>query len=262
MPKAKTLKLKEGVNTRRRKTDRLVKTAWDKGIRRIPDFMTETGLSDTGIRTSLIRLRLDWDHYKGYGMLGKKMSEECKKKISKAMMGKVMTEETRRKLSVALKGRKVSEETRGKISRAMKGRSTWNKGIPRSEEAKRKMSETHMGHEVSEETREKISKANKGRLAGPKNPNWIDGRSKLPYPPEWTTRFRRSIRERDGNYCHYPGCDATKGLCIHHIDYDKMNCNPLNLITLCNTHNVKVNGNRDYWEEYFSKYLGAEVELR
>ena len=47
--------------------------------------------------------------------------------------------------------------------------------------------------------------------------------------------------------------NATMKLKKNHIDYDKKNCNPENLITLCNHCNIKVNKNRDYWTKHFNK---------
>ena len=41
-------------------------------------------------------------------------------------------------------------------------------------------------------------------------------------------------------------------LSVHHYDYDQ---NSLNCIPLCNEHNLEVNKNREYWEEYFSKLV-------
>jgi len=42
-----------------------------------------------------------------------------------------------------------------------------------------------------------------------------------------------------------------KGNVIHHIDYNKLNCQSNNLICLCKKCNSKVNFNRDYWYAYF-----------
>ena len=43
-------------------------------------------------------------------------------------------------MSIAQKGRKLSEESKKKMSKAKKGHKAWNKGIPWSEEHKKKMS--------------------------------------------------------------------------------------------------------------------------
>ena len=38
---------------------------------------------------------------------------------------------------------------------------------------------------------------------------------------------------------------------VHHIDYDKNNSNPNNLIVLCKGCHAKTNFNREYWGSYF-----------
>jgi len=47
----------------------------------------------------------------------------------------------------------------------------------------------------------------------------------------------------------------SKRLCIHHIDYDKNNCNPNNLITLCFSCNSRANKNRDKWKKIYTEIL-------
>ena len=44
-------------------------------------------------------------------------------------------------------------------------------------------------------------------------------------------------------------------LAIHHIDYDKTNNIPLNLVTLCNSCHTKTNYNRVPWVKLFSNYI-------
>lgn len=61
----------------------------------------------------------------GGGMIGFKMSDEVREKMSKAAKGKVVLEETKRKMS-----------------KVRKGRQPWNKGKITSEETKRKISES------------------------------------------------------------------------------------------------------------------------
>lgn len=69
-------------------------------------------------------------------------------------------------------------------------------------------------------------------------PRWIDGRSYLPYPPEFNRKLKRRIKERDDYICQY--CGSTKKLSIHHKDYDKFNNNEDNLITACMSCNSKL----------------------
>jgi len=45
---------------------------------------------------------------------------------------------------------------------------------------------------------------------------------------------------------------------IHHIDYNKFNCESSNLITLCLKCHLSTNGNRDYWYAYF-RYITRTV---
>ena len=86
---------------------------------------------------------------------GKKMSEEQKKKLSEIAKNRPpVSEETRKKMSKAHKGRKVSEETRKKISKIHKGKIV-------SEETRKKLSKARKGEKASKETRKKLSEASK-----------------------------------------------------------------------------------------------------
>jgi hypothetical protein len=78
------------------------------------------------------------------------------------------------------------------------------------------------------------------------------------YPEEWRETFKEGIRQRDNYTCQKCGklqSELTgfhKKLVVHHIDYDKSNLNPENLITLCRNCHVKTNTNREYWTNYFN----------
>jgi len=80
------------------------------------------------------------------------------------------------------------------------------------------------------------------------HPNWKGGRS--PYPNYWTETLKRSIRERDNYICQI--C-SQYGNQVHHIDYDKKNCNPGNLITLCRQCHQKTNFNIKEWKLFFER---------
>jgi DNA mismatch endonuclease (patch repair protein) len=89
-------------------------------------------------------------------ILGKKMSEEMKKKISKGNMGKKLSPEHIKKLSLSHMGIIPSKETIAKI--------VFNRRWYRpSEETKRKISQNQIGKIISKETRLKISKSQKGK---------------------------------------------------------------------------------------------------
>lgn len=91
---------------------------------------------------------------------------------------------------------------------------------------------------------------------GKNHHNYIDGQS-IKYCHKFNNKLKIKIRNRDNNICQL--CNKTEEqeghkMSVHHIHYDKENCNP-DLITLCRSCNVKVNKYRDYWEQYFMRQL-------
>ena len=100
-------------------------------------------------------------------------------------------------------------------------------------------------------------------MSGEKSPVWKGGISFLPYPPEFNNKLKHKIRKRDDFTCQLCGIKNYLGQAVHHIDYEKNNCDPLNLITLCISCNVKVNKNRNFWENYFIQLIkgGTQHEL-
>ena len=102
----------------------------------------------------------------------------------------------------------------------------------------------------SEETIRKISGIN--------NHNYIDGKGYLPYASDFTSKLKDKICKRDNYTCQC--CEMIqeehfiiygRDIEIHHIDYNKSNCDEKNLITLCKQCNLRANYNRDYWYSYF-----------
>lgn len=91
-------------------------------------------------------------------------------------------------------------------------------------------------------------------MMGDRNRNWLGGSSMEPYPMTWTTHFKKLIRERDAFTCQIPECGAKENgrlHDVHHVDYDKRNCAPDNLIALCHDCHRRTNSHRDYWRGYF-----------
>lgn len=84
---------------------------------------------------------------------------------------------------------------------------------------------------------------------GEKNHLWQGGKSFEPYSPEWTETLKTSIRQRDKYTCQL--CGKNPVINVHHKDYEKKNCDPNNLITLCKTCHNYTNFNRDYWKRYW-----------
>ncbi len=204
---------------------------------------------------------------------GRKFSEETKRKISLTHKGMGHSEETKKKMALLRIGKHHSEETKRKMSEAHKGKSPRGVGFKHSKETKRKMSEAHKGkklpikhiekirlhmkgYKFSEEAKRKMSLSHIGLQAGKKHPNWQGGKSFEPYPLGWTNTFKEQIRYRDGykcQLCGVPEVECTRKLHVHHIDYDKQNVDPNNLISLCLSCHIKTNRNREYWTIFFKK---------
>jgi predicted nucleic acid-binding Zn ribbon protein len=91
---------------------------------------------------------------------------------------------------------------------------------------------------------------------GENHPNWQGGTSNFPYPFGWNEELKQQIKERDNFVCRK--CGSEENLTVHHIDYNKDNLDPSNLITLCNTCNVKANYGREYWKEFYVNIMEVQ----
>jgi len=119
-------------------------------------------------------------------------------------------------------------------------------------------------------TKEIISIKNKGKLKGENNPNWQNGISNEPYPFEFDEVLKEEIRKRDNYKCQGEDCKLTneehliiynRSLSVHHIDYDKKNCNENNLISVCQQCNTRANFNREYWKKYYQDKLQTILKI-
>jgi 5-methylcytosine-specific restriction endonuclease McrA len=192
---------------------------------------------------------------------GYKMSESHKQKIREKMIGSKNHRF----------GKKASEETRKKMteSHIKNGDGKWNKGRKQSLEERQRRTLSCSGkvgkYTRSNEIREKISKSLTGKKQSKKTRKkrmgenchwWAGGKSYEVYPVDWKIGLKRSIRERDHYRCQLCGePQGEEALAVHHIDYDKKNCNPDNLICLCRSCHAKTNTNRQNWIKYFKQYL-------
>ncbi len=155
---------------------------------------------------------------------GRSLTAEHRQKIRIGNLGKKMSPESCKKLSEARKGVKLTRAHRDNIAKS-------KKGIPLSEEHKRKLSEA---------------------LIGSKSYLWQGGKSFEIYPREWNKVLKKSIRDRDGHCCQVCGAvEKDIALDVHHIDYDKKNCVPSNLISLCKPCHKRTGLNRGRWLSYF-----------
>jgi len=142
------------------------------------------------------------------------------------------------------------------IQKFISGHST--RGIKLTKEHIQKLSNSHKGQKLREihkiDCPCSCCKAMRGEYTGENSPLWKENKSFKIYPLGWNKTFKEQIRFRDGYKCQICGVSETeckRKLCIHHINYDKMNINVDNLISLCNSCHIKTNTNREYWIEYF-----------
>lgn len=157
------------------------------------------------------------------------------------------------------------------------GQEAWNKGQPNPRTA-----ETHLGKKLSEnelERRKATRIANNGGVyitaapfvrgyrrsteskakqsetlrslnlrSGEQNPAWKGGISKLPYPWQFNKALKRTILQRDNYTCQR--CKRTQQqlgwpLHVHHLDHDKQNIDPSNLVASCGSCNSWAQWHRD-----------------
>ncbi len=189
------------------------------------------------------------DKYPNYGMSGKKHTKETKEKISRSRRGDLnpnKNPKVGRKLSRSLKRlykTKKGEQLKKQISASVKAYFKTKKGKEQAKKHSKFCSLTNKGHN---------------------NPNWKGGLSCLPYSPDFDNNLKDLIRLRDNYLCQLCGKlqieelnKFNHKLIIHHINYNKLNSLPDNLITVCSSCNSKVNGNRDYWTAFFQKKIEA-----
>lgn len=85
-------------------------------------------------------------------------------------------------------------------------------------------------------------------FSGPNSPQWVDGSSFEPYPPEFNNALKLIVRKRDKFACVLCGQPENgRAHDIHHIDGDKTHNDPSNLITMCHSCHIKTNHNRRFW---------------
>ena len=191
--------------------------------------------------------------------LGTKRTPASRAKTSKALIGRTFsathcarisesrTEEFREAQSQRMSGENnpmYGKEVPGKVKEILHQAMLGNKHL--------------LGHKHSQETRQKMSAKRKGG----NHWNWKGGITADPYGTDFQNReFRTMIFERDGFKCQNPDCRGTcRGLRRHHINYDKMDCAADNLITLCQSCNMRANQNRKWHEAFYGSLVLAKNE--
>ena len=187
---------------------------------------------------------------------------EVRKKISNKTKGVKYSKEKIEQMRIIGKKNWDRPEYREKMLKAR--RKVWDDPAYQ-EKMKISMQKVYSNPEV----RKKIGKASRrlwktqefiDKHSGANNFNWRGGISGEPqYVKDWTDSLKEAIRERDNYICQIclsPQEEQNRKLHIHHIDYDKTNCNPDNLISLCHSCHVKTNNkDRGKWKKLFTNKM-------
>jgi hypothetical protein len=86
------------------------------------------------------------------------------------------------------------------------------------------------------------------RFSGANHPGWRGGAATMPYGPEFTRKFKHLIRQRDNYTCQRCGkTQEQEGrvLQVHHLDHNKENNDPTNVVASCGSCNVWASYHRD-----------------
>jgi len=195
----------------------------------------------------------------------------CSKSQNKCSVMKIKNSDSNSGKNHHYYGSTRSEKTKLKISESLMGNIPWNKGktgvyseetIRQISDAKKGQPGTNKGKIFSEVHRRNISK-NHADVSLQNNPNWKGGISCEPYCQVWVDQdYKESIKKRDKYQCLNPACNhKSKNLCLHHIDYNKKNCHPNNLIVLCISCNAKANFDRKWHTEWYKRILNRRYNI-
>ena len=186
----------------------------------------------------------------------KKSNEKNRQSQLKRYKERPVTKKTKEKHSqTALKQFKngMPERTKEKIRKTLKRKykdPRYKKRI--AEKIKTAMQRPEVKRRMSEAGKKRTDgfKKHNNKFFGSKNGRWNNGSSLRGYSIEWTDNLRKQIRKRNKFVCQI--C-YKHGHIIHHIDYDKKNNDPKNLVTLCRKCHGKTNSNRKHWIQYFKQ---------
>ena len=169
---------------------------------------------------------------------GKNRSEKTKRKIRETKLGCIGFWKNKKRENVS-------------------GKNHWTTRQDFTLEHRKKLSLSHLEQTLDIHKKDcncSFCKAKRGEYKLEGNPAWQGGKSFEPYPLGWNKTFKEQIRYRDKykcQLCDVPEIECNRKLHIHHIDYNKNNINPDNLISLCHSCHAKTTGNRKYWINLF-----------
>ncbi len=205
-------------------------------------------------------IRMNGKKYKLGYKLTKKQRENISKGrlIRKEKLGYTNSLETRKKIRKGV----LKAYGEGRLI-PTKGKKNGMYGKKRTEKARKITSIKN-----KEKWKDLNSKFHKRDLRGEKNGAWMNGISFEPYGIEFNKELKETIREKNNYRCQqcfrhqdelYYKNGKRYNLIIHHIDYNKKNNSPENLISLCRNCHAQTNFKRDDWINYFEKRISGVI---
>jgi len=158
-----------------------------------------------------------WGHHTEATKLKISQDKERAKKISNSKIGVKLTKEHINNLRISHLGQKA-----------------WNKGT----------------RGFTKPNKTSFKKGHQRSPSGESHWNYVDGTGYNGYSKTFV-KIRNSIKKRDGFKCQSDCQNCNGKIGVHHIDYNKENNSPMNLITLCSKHNTLANKNRKHWKTHF-----------
>lgn len=230
-----------------------VQIPWNKGIPRSDETKRRISLSHKDKKLSDSHRKSISDTLKGQIPWNKGLTKEIDDRVRKqsdSLNGFKHNDKTRKQMSISHTGLLQPEKVRQKISKSQFGVNNSFYGRVHSDYNKQKWSE------------EKTGDGNPMFGKNGKNsPNWKGGVSFDPYCYKFNNNFKERVREYFNRHCFICNKreeDLGYKLDIHHVNYDKMTCcndiKPL-FVPLCRSCHMKTNGDREYWEEFFTVSL-------
>ncbi len=173
-------------------------------------------------------------------------------KISKAGKGKKKPPGFGAKISAAKLGvqrKPFSAEWRANLGKACRNRPGSNLGKTFSAEWKANIA-TSVKKSMTPERLKRMSLVEMGK----NNHQWRGGLSILPYSWSFNKELKEEVRRRDEYKCQLCGApqeECYRALDVHHVDYDKQNSDPVNLVALCQPCHCRTHTNRPHWTTFF-----------
>ena len=215
---------------------------------------------ETKLKMSKVRKDKTWEE-----IYGVEKANQIRTKLSVTitganhpMYGRHHSDETKEKIGAKRRGQKATEETMKKLLLRRHRTDEENKEISERQTGK---GNTFYGKHHTEESRKKMSEKRRDDV-GEKSHNWKGGLSLEPYPIIFNNRLKEHIRNKYNRtcfLCYKSETEMKEKLHIHHIDYNKKNNSEDNLVALCTSCHLKTNGDRIFWQQYFSKLLLPEL---